>query len=228
MALRDSNLVENEYYHIYNRGNGKGNIFNSEEDYDRFAKLLYVCNSDKNFTFRNSIIEQKIDAWDFERGEPLVEICAWVLMPNHFHIILISHRSDLWEKNYNPITEFMRKLSTAYAMYFNKKHKRTGSLFEGKFKSKHIGKDNYFNYLFSYVHLNPVKLIQSDWKENGIKNIKEAIDYLNDFQYSSFQDFCDIPRKEGKIINKDSLPEYFKYNHVDDLFEWINDCPQLT
>jgi putative transposase len=228
MALRDSNLVENEYYHIYNRGNGKSKIFNSAEDYDRFAKLLYVCNSDKSFTFRNSIIEQKIDAWDFERGEPLVEICAWVLMPNHFHLILISHRSDLWEKGYNPITEFMRKLSTAYAMYFNKRYKRTGSLFEGKFKSKHIGKDNYFNYLFSYVHLNPIKLIQSDWKENGIKNIKEATDYLTNFPYSSFQDFNGISRKEGKIINKDSLPEYFKYNHVDELFKWVNDCPKLT
>jgi putative transposase len=227
MALRDSNLVENEYYHIYNRGNGKSKIFNSIEDYDRFVKLLYVFNSEISFKFRDLIIDEKIDAWDFKREEPLVEICAWVLMPNHFHIILISHRSDLWSETYNPITEFMRKISTAYAMYFNKKYKRTGALFEGKFKSKHIGKDKYFNYLFSYIHLNPIKLIQSDWKENGVKDNKEATDYLNNFQYSSFQDFNDIPRREGKIINKDSLPEYFKYNHVDELFEWIKDSPQV-
>ena len=121
----------------------------------------------------------------------------------------------------------MRKLSTAYAMYFNKKYNRTGSLFEGKFKSKHIGKDNYFNYLFSYIHLNPIKLIQSDWKENGIKNKKEAISYLTDFQYSSFQDFYSMSRKESKIINKSSLPESFKYNHINELFEWINSFPQV-
>lgn len=225
MSLRDSNLVEKEYYHIYNRGNGKNKIFNSIEDYDRFCKLLFICNSERSFTFRDSVVDQKIDAWDFERGEPLVEICAWVLMPNHFHIILISHRSDLWDEKYNPITEFMRKLSTAYAMYFNKKYNRTGSLFEGKFKSKHISKDNYFHYLFSYIHLNPIKLIQPDWKENGIKNKKEAIAYLMNFKYSSFQDFYGVSRKEGKIINKNSLPEDFKYNHVEELFEWITDSP---
>ncbi len=227
MSLRKSNLVEKEYYHIYNRGNGKNEIFNSEEDYYHFCKLLFVCNSEKSFKFRDSIIDQKIDAWDFERGEQLVDICAWVLMPNHFHIVLISHRSDLWEKDYNPITEFMRKLSTAYAMYFNKKYSRTGSLFEGKFKSSHIGKENYFNYIFSYVHLNPIKLIQSDWKENGIKNKKETISYLVDFKYSSFQDFYGVPRKELKIINKNSLPEYLKCDHANDLFEWIKQSPQV-
>ena len=225
MSFRESNLMEGEYYHIYNRGNGKNEIFNSQEDYDRFMKLLYVCNSERSFTFRDSIVDQKIDAWDFDRGEPLVEICAWVLMPNHFHIILISHRSDLWEKEYNPITEFMRKLSTAYVMYFNKKYNRSGSLFEGKFKSKHVGKENYFNYLFSYVHLNPIKLIQSDWKEKGIRNKKDALSYLADFPYSSFQDFYGIPRKESKIINRNSIPEYFKCDHVDELFEWITESP---
>lgn len=220
MGLRNSDLVEKEYYHIYNRGNGKNKIFGSKEDYERFAKLLYVCNSEKNFTFRDSIIEQKIDAWDFERGEPIVEILAWVLMPNHFHVILTSHRSDLWEK-YNPITEFMRKLSTAYVMYFNKKYNRTGSLFEGKFKSKNINKENYFNYLFSYIHLNPIKLIQSDWQENGIKNKKEAISFLMNFPYSSFQDFYGVSRKESKIISKNFLPEFFKCDHIDEIFEWI-------
>lgn len=227
MGLRDSNLIAEEYYHIYNRGNGKNIIFNSEEDYDRFAKLLYVCNSENGFKFRDSIVDQKIDTWDFDRGKSLVEICAWVLMPNHFHIILISHRSDLWKDKYNPITEFMRKLSTAYVMYFNKKHGRTGSLFEGKFKSKNVGADNYFNYLFSYVHLNPVKLIQSDWKENGIKDKEKAISYLSNFSYSSFQDFYGVSRKEEKIINKDSLSESFKYDHIEELFEWIKDSPQV-
>ncbi len=227
MSLRDSNLIEKEYYYIYNRGNGKNRIFNSSEDYDRFCKLLFICNSEKSFKFRDSVIDQKIDAWDFDRGEPLVEICAWVLMPNHFHVILISHRSDLWSEKYNPITEFMRKLSTAYAMYFNKKYKRTGSLFEGKFKSKHIGKDNYFNYLFSYIHLNPIKLIQSDWKENGIKNQKEAISYLADFPYSSFQDFFGFSRKEGGIINRNSLSESFKCDNVSEIFEWIKNFPQV-
>src|SRR3989339_1137640 len=107
MAIRDKNLVINEYYHLYNRGNDKKEIFLDEEDYDRFIKLLYICNSKNDFNFRNSIVRNKINAFDFERGEPLVSIVGWVLMPNHFHIILISHRSDLGEGDYNPITEFL-------------------------------------------------------------------------------------------------------------------------
>ncbi len=225
MALRNQNLVPKEYYHIYNRGNGKNRIFLDKEDYDRFTKLLYICNSQNKFKFRDSIITQKIDSFDFERGAPIVSILAWVLMPNHFHIILTSHRSDLWEEKYNPITEFMRKLGTSYSMYFNKKYKRTGSLFEGKFKSKHIGEENYFNYIFSYVHLNPIKLIQTDWKEKGIRDYKKVILYLKTFNYSSFQDYSDHPRKEQKIINKDLIPEYFKYSNTRQLFEWIKQFP---
>lgn len=227
MGLRSSNLIEKEYYHIYNRGNGKNEIFNCEEDYVHFCKLLYVFNSEKSFKFRDLIVDQGIDAWDFERGEQLVKISAWVLMPNHFHIILTSHRSDLWKIGYNPITEFMRKFSTAYVMYFNKKYNRTGTLFEGKFKSKHINSDNYFNYLFSYIHLNPIKLIQSNWKEEGILDKKKALFFIKDFRYSSFQDFFGEKRKEGKIINKDSLPELFKVNHVSELFDWISEVPQV-
>ncbi len=227
MAFRDTNFIENEYFHIYNRGNGKMEIFKDEEDYDRFIKLLYICNSEKSFKFRDNIVDQNLDAWDFERGESLVEICSWVLMPNHFHLILISHRSDLWEKNYNPITEFMRKLSTAYVMYFNKKYERSGSLFEGKFKSRNVNKDNYFNYLFAYVHLNPVKLIQADWKENGIKDKSKTLEYIKDFKYSSFVDFFNnFNRKEFKILNLTSLPQELVNSNVDDLFEWIT-FPQV-
>jgi putative transposase len=222
MALRDKNLVPDEYFHIYNRGNGKHEIFLDDEDYNRFIKLLYVSNSKDKFVFRDDIVDHKIDAFDFERGDTLVSILAWVLMPNHFHIVLISHRSDLWEIEYNSISEFMRKVLTSYAMYFNKKYKRTGGLFEGKFKSKHIGQENYFNYIFSYTHLNPIKLIQSNWKEKGITDKTRAKDFLEKYQYSSFQDYFGLKRKQEKILDKDSIPDYFICNHVKDLFKWVS------
>jgi REP element-mobilizing transposase RayT len=91
MAIRDKDLVANEYYHLYNRGNNKQKIFLDNEDYDHFIKLLYICNSKNQFVFRDSIVKSKINAFDFERAEPLVSILGWVLMPNHFHIVLISH-----------------------------------------------------------------------------------------------------------------------------------------
>jgi REP element-mobilizing transposase RayT len=220
MSLRDKNLVPNEYYHIYNRGNGKNVIFHDNEDYYRFIKLLYLCNSEKKINFRDLIIKNKIDAFDFERSTPIVSILAWVLMPNHFHIILISNVSHATEEN-QLITEFMHKVSTSYVMYFNKKYKRTGSLFEGHFKSKHIGEENYFNYIFAYVHLNPIKLIQSDWKEHGIKNEQQALDYITNFQYSSFIDYFGKSRKESKILTKEFAPDYLHINHAKDIFNWI-------
>jgi len=221
MVIRDKSLVPNEYYHIYNRGNGKHEIFLDEDDYNRFVKLLYVCNSKIGFNFRNSVVGPKIDAFDFEREEPLVSILSWVLMPNHFHIILISPRLDLGEK-YNPITEFMRKVSTAYAMYFNKKYGRTGSLFEGNFKSRHIGEENYFNYIFSYIHLNPIKLIQKDWKEKGTIDKNKAKDFLAEYEHSSFQDYFGKKRKKACVIDKSFIPDYCLCNHVRDLFRWVN------
>lgn len=221
MALRTENLVSGEYFHIYNRGNGKNKIFLDKEDYDRFIKLLYVCNSENKFNFRDSIIDIKIDAFDFERGKQIVSILAWVLMPNHFHIFLISPRQGLGEEDEENITKYIHKVSTAYAMYFNKKYKRSGSLFEGKFKSKYIGAENYFNYLFAYIHLNPVKLIQRDWKEKGIKDQKKAHEFLLSYKYSSLQDYYGDLRKESKIINKLILPEYIKKSHSADLFKWI-------
>lgn len=222
MAIRDKSLVPDEYYHLYNRGNSKQKIFLNKEDYYHFIKLLYICDSESKFVFRESIVEPKIDAFDFERGVPLVSILSWVLMPNHFHIVLISHRSDLWEKGINPITEFMRKLSTAYVMYFNKKYERSGGLFEGAFKSRHIGEENYFNYIFSYVHLNPIKLIQKNWKEEGIIDKNKSKDFLEKYEYSSFQDYFGKKRKQECVIDKNSIPEYCLCNHVKDLFEWIN------
>ena len=68
-------------------------------------------------------------------------------------------------------------------MYYNKKYKRIGGLFEGKFKSQHLETEQYLKYLFSCIHLNPVKLIQKNWKEKGIKNIKKAEEYLNSYTF---------------------------------------------
>ena len=109
-------------------------------------------------------------------------------------------------------------------MYFNKKYERTGSLFEGKFKSAHADSDEYLKYLFSHIHLNPVKLIQSDWKEVGIINTTEAFEYLETYPYSSFFDYNGIFRQEGSILSKDAFPNYFESPDLfrKEILEWIN------
>ncbi len=210
MSIRKTPILNGEYYHVYNRGNNKNRIFLSDEDYLRFVKLLYLCNSTKNINFRTDIIEKKISAWDFERGDTLVSIGAWVLMPNHFHIYITNSRSKASGGDDNSIVIFLQKLGTAYAKYFNAKHKRTGSLFEGKFKSIHVKDDIQSKYLFSYIHLNPIKLVQSNWKENGIKNLRKALDFLNSYRWSSFHCFKGKKLPENSVINIKDFPDYFK------------------
>ncbi len=193
-----------EYYHIYNRGTEKRAIFIESKDYKRFKILLYLCNSsepvDMHSVFRSGSTIPGIFKKD--RGDTLVDIGAYCLMPNHFHILIR-------EKIENGISKFTKKLLTAYSMYFNNKNTRKGTLFEGSFQAKHVDSDIYLKYLFAYIHLNPVKLIDSDWKEKGIKNIEEAKEHLNGYQFSSFLDYKNISRLEEKIINKKSFPEYF-------------------
>jgi putative transposase len=122
----------------------------------------------------------------------------------------------------------MQKVSTAYVMYYNKKYCRSGSLFEGKFKSKHASSDRYLKYLFSYIHLNPLKLIDKDWKENGIKNKSKTDEFLNKFQYSSYVDYAQKNKRFfSLILNYSDFPKYF-LSHTDfknDIANWLNYRP---
>lgn len=222
MSFRKTEFVEGEYYHIYNRGNSKQKIFLDDKDRERFLKLLYLCNSKKRVDFRDDIVKKKINVWDFEKGESIVNIGAWVLMPNHFHLY-ITPRTEARLPSGNTITDFIHRVLTAYSKYFNAKYQRTGSLFEGKFKSVHINKDNQARYLFSYIHLNPVKLIDSKWKEQGIKNTKETLKFLDSYKWSSYLDYLGIIRLENKIINRVDFLNYFntKKDFQKEIFDWI-------
>ena len=222
MTTRKESFVEGEFYHIYNRGNSKQNIFLDDEDRDKFAKLLYLCNSTKSINFREDIVNKKIDAWDFDRGETIVSIGAWVLMPNHFHIYLtLSQRGGLWDST---VSLFMNKLGTAYSMYFNKKYHRTGKLFEGPFKSVRMTGNEQAKYIFSYIHLNILKLIEPLWKESGLKNNRKALEFLNKYKWSSYQDYMGKKRPENKILFSKDFPDYFNNKKVfeEEIFDWLN------
>ncbi len=196
---RKFNFSIGEFYHVYNRGTDKRIIFLDKSDYERFTKLLYLCNSNKSIVFRDIPIGL---TYEHQREETIVDIGAYCLMPNHFHILL-------HEKIEGGISLFMQKLSTAYTMYFNTKYERFGALLAGTFKATHADTDEYLKYLLSYIHLNPVKIIDSQWKENGISNRKKAEKYLAGYPYSSYLDYMGNERDEGKILSKDAFPKYF-------------------
>jgi len=195
MALRKQVFAPGEYYHLYNRGTEKRVIFLDKKDYSHFLFLMYICNTTKSIELRN--IGQ-----NFDREKTIVDIGAH-------------------EKTENGISAYMRKLLTGYSMYFNKKYKRTGRLYEGVFKSIHINKDNYLKYLYSYIHLNPAKLIDKNWKENKIKNINNLLKYIFSYPYSSLKEYLSL---KFKIINSKPFPNYFKKpnEHKKELFEWLS------
>jgi len=227
MSIRKVPIVSGEYYHIYNRGNSKQKIFLDDKDRDRFLKLLYLCNSKGGIDFREQIVRAKVSAWDFEKGESIVNIGAWVLMPNHFHLYLTANAKARLPQE-DAIVVFLHKVLTAYSKYFNAKYSRTGSLFEGKFKSVHMENDTQAKYLFSYIHLNPIKLIDSKWKEGGIKDKKKAINFLDSYKWSSYLDYLGIIRPENKIINKVDFLVYFdsKKSFQEEVFDWIKIEPK--
>ena len=212
MSLRKVPFVEDEYYHLYSRGTDRRKLFHDKADSIRFLNIFYLANSETSFRF-----DRIKDAYSIERSQRLVSIGAYCLMPNHVHILI----KQVVE---NGISRFMHKLLTAYSMYYNTKYERTGGLFEGKFKAEHLDSDNYLKYIFSYIHLNPVKLIDPKWKENGIRNRSEAIEFLNGYRYSSYQDFMEVDRREKIILNREDFPEYFptKEKFQKEIFDWID------
>jgi putative transposase len=217
--MRVNKFTEGYFYHVYNRGNSKQKIFHNKDDYDRFIKLLYLSNTKNRFKFRDDVERKGIDAFDYERNETLVEICFYVLMPNHFHLCLFIRTKGVGAEKY------MQKLEGGYARYYNQKYKRTGTLFEGNFKNEIINDERYLKYLFSYIHLNPIKLIQTDWKEKGIKDMVKVNSYLEDYEYSSYKDFCNnIFRKSSKLLNtKEFLNTFEKeINLKKEIFNWLN------
>jgi len=227
MGNRKIAFSEGEYFHVYNRGNSKQDIFLDDDDKNRFVKLLFLCNSRKPINFRDDIVERGIDAWDFDRDETLVSLGAWVLMLNHFHLYVTTPISfedgPRGERVDAPLSLFMRKLLTGYSSYFNKKYDRTGSLFEGRFKTTHVADDVQAKYLFSYIHLNPVKVIDPRWKEDGIQDSRRCKDFLNSYPWSSYFDHRGIVRKENALLNPKHFPDYFlsKDSLDEDIFEWL-------
>lgn len=223
MTIRKIPFVVGEYYHLYNRGVDKRTIFLDENDYKRFMLLLYLCNGHNSVRIRD-LSRQGLplaEMFEVDRGEQFVDIGAWCLMPNHFHI-LVRERIE------GGISMFIEKLSTAYSMYFNRKNERSGSLFEGVFKSKHVDDESYFNWLFSYIHLNPVKLIDSEWKEKGISNPKRAREFMENYKYSSYHDYFIGDRAENTTLNKAEFPEYFaQSNDFEDIVRAFDEFGNL-
>lgn len=174
-------------YHVLNRGVDKRTIFMDEKDYYRFIHDLYEFNDTapvNNITYffnKNS----KVIARPYvgrQQRKLLVEILAFCLMPNHYHLLLKPNFND-------GVTRFMKKVNMGYARYFNEKYERSGALFQGRFKSVPVTDEGYLIHLPYYIHFNPLDFVTPEWREQKIKNIAKAEQFLASYRWSSHLDY---------------------------------------
>ncbi len=155
MPIRKTPLISGEYYHVFNRGVDKRVIFTSQEELLFFFKRLHDLNSsDTSIAIKNA---RRKTLYNNERAglaqnennkkDELVSIVAYCLLPNHFHLLLRQKTDD-------GIAKFMQRIGSSYVQFFNKTHQRTGALFQGRFKAKHLGGEYGLPTLASYVNLN--------------------------------------------------------------------------
>jgi len=202
-------LANEQYYHIYNRGVDKRQVFMDDGDKYRFLHDLWEFNDENaappflRRASKNPIKTTGSETSDDTVGgstsnskEPLVEIICFCLMPNHFHL-LVKQLKD------GGISLFMKKLGAGYTGYFNEKYERSGALFQGRFKTKHIDNDAYLTHLTKYIHLNPIDLCEPEWGKKGIQNPEMAKDFLKNYKWSSFKDY--IGEKNYPSLIKNNL-----------------------
>ncbi|MCX6791129.1 MAG: transposase [Candidatus Gribaldobacteria bacterium] len=158
--MRDINFVNGEYYHIYNRGVDKREVFLDKKDYWKFFDGMRDFNNSTYYQDRlgalglstHSIRElhssdfKQLGSFLAEQGK-VVDIISYTLNPNHPHLIIRQLKD-------RGISNFMHKLGTSYTNYFNKKYDRSGALFQGAYKIIHINNNEYLLWLIGYINGN--------------------------------------------------------------------------
>lgn len=199
--------IENGYYHIYNRGVEKREIFLDEQDCNVFLHYLKVYLSPKDELLKLNQSDFNILRYlPFNLSEE-IDLLSFTLMPNHFHL-------EVKQYTKNGITKLTRRIMTSYVMYFNNKHKRRGGLFESIYKAALIENDSYLLHLSRYIHLNPRQLTS---------------------QQINFQKFSSYPYYLGKQhtswVKPQEILSYFKtakhgFKDIFSYHNFIEDYPE--
>lgn len=205
-------FADGQYYHIYNRGLDRRALFLETRDYSRFLSNIFHFNDvnfkPENFDYQGlTLMDQRVE---------LVDVIAWSLMPNHYHL-LINQKTE------NGITKFMQRLGTGFTMYTNKKYERTGHVFQGSFKAKHVNKDVYLQHLTRYIHINALDIFDPDWRKNGVRDINATKRFLLEYKWSSLNDYLgnqNFPLVLSPLA-KNVLFAPNPENYFDFLIEWV-------
>ncbi len=193
MPYRREQFVNGEIYHIVIRGIDDNLIFKNTDDYYRGIFSIYEFNTTELITIRarrkaRNEIKKILKKTNRDRvpvvdnRDKLVEILCFYFMPNHIHLLVRQIKN-------NGITQFMRKLGAGYGGYFNRKYGRKGYLFQNRFVAVHIKTNEQFKNVFVYIHTNGISLVEPKWKEEGVKNPKRIIKFLENYKWSSYPDY---------------------------------------
>lgn len=207
--MRSVSLEIGEFYHVYNRGVDKRDIFTDQLDVDRFLLSLTEFNTAEpigSIYEQSFVSKKKIN----QKRRHLVNIVCYCLNPNHFHV-LVQQVHD------GGIENFMHRLGTGYTRYFNGRHKRRGSLFEGTYKAVHVDSNDHLLHLSAYINLNyqahqlgslATKLTRSSWAEYLRIDTKPGICKTGIIlkQFSNRKEYEQFARESLKnIIERKSL-----------------------
>ena len=212
-------MLRMDFYHALNRGVEKRNIFMDVQDYLRFVHDMYEFN---DATPANNV-RYHLAATDRPTRKRLVDIHGWCLMKNHYHLLL-SERAE------GGMSLFLRKLNVGYAKYFNQKYKRTGVLFQGRTKKIPILRDQQFNYILHYIHLNPLDYLKGEenWRIRSKGKTKQSTSvktYLSHYRWSSYLDYVG-QKNFSSILTTDFFGDAFG-NYEKALMEYLKGAEKI-
>ena len=192
MPYRKQQFVNSGVYHIVLRGLDDNLIFRNVDDYYRGIFSIYEFNTAKPVTIQYRRKARAQLKKELVRGpssidiagvrDKMVDVLSFCFMPNHIHLLIKQFQND-------GVIKFMRKIGTGYAGYFNRKYNRRGYVFQNRFVAVPVKDEVQLKVVFTYIHANPTALIEPGWKEEGIKNPEEVIKFLEDYKWSSYQDY---------------------------------------
>lgn len=191
MPRRQEELITGEIYHIVHRRVGDALMFKDTDDYYRGIFSIYEFNNARAVNIRDRrearLTEKSRDPVSgnlmVDKRDCLVNILCFCLMPNHIHLLLRQLKN-------RGITKFMNKFGAGYPSYFYEKYglKGKGYFFQDRFRSVLIKNEEQLKTTFVYIHTNPIAIIEPNWKE-GVQDDGEAIDLLENYKWSSYQDY---------------------------------------
>lgn len=211
MAAKNSvkDFVPNSYYHLYNRGVEKRDIFMDEQDRVVCLSYLktYLLQKDKDglravLVNPESSPKQKDQALKLLRLNNFADslkLLSFCLMPNHFHFLV-------WQKEAETIDRFMNSFGVRYSMYFNRKYRRVGPLFQGLYKAVRVTSGEQLLHLSRYIHRNPLKLASQDT-------------LLQNFSYSSYPQYLGV--NNASWLHPEEILSYFSKSQIQGYREFV-------